>query len=314
MVVTVVKTVLIFFVTVNEMTRNILKKETPYMLSALNNVALGLSVGLPIALHFQPQLDILMHAISGLNAFHALSNTIVLSTGLYDLSKQKKSKTIESMMISFGVVGASAFGLSKFSTERSLVDYRQKLKQNIEYTTDQFVDLPLEKKRLNLHYLRNEAAEYYFPLSKEKSSIFLTSHSLFGQTVAPPDGLAMAESFQTLIKTSSRQLSLQQNPDMNLSKYIEEELLLRKNLPQEGGVFSTHDPKALSYKFHNEARNIADLIETQQKYYRVMFSKFLLYDSLLNGVNAGFSFAGGVSALYNYFQKKENKPFSPNDL
>jgi len=50
-----------------------------------------------------------MHTMSALNAFHALSNIALFSTGFYDLSKQKKSKTTESMMISFGILGALAY-------------------------------------------------------------------------------------------------------------------------------------------------------------------------------------------------------------
>jgi len=102
---------------------------------------------------------------------------------------------------------------------------------------------------------------------------------------------------------------------LNLSKYIEEDLISRKDLPKESeGIIPRYDAEKLSYLYHQGARHLVDLIKTQQIYYKLQFSKHLLYDSILNGMNGGFSFAGGVSALYQYFQKKEKKRFSLHDL
>lgn len=283
------------------MPKNILKKHNPLALTVPNNIMLGLSVGIPVALHFYPELYLLKRAMLAMNTVNFLSNATVFATGVYGLVKHTESKTIESIMISFGMLGMTGFALSKSYTEQPLSKYYEKLQQNREYTTKNFSRLSPDKQRLNIHYLRNRAAEEYFPLSKHKSDLFLKSYSLSRKEVlVPPEG-TFFQSMQSTMTTVGRFASMMRDPEINLSKYIEEDLVLRRNVPLNSNVNN------MSYEFHTKARHLLDLIDTQQMYYRLRFSNALFYDAVLNGMNAGFAFAGGVSGLYNYFHKNDQR-------
>lgn len=279
-------------------------------ISSLNNVQLGLSVVMPLALHVYPGSNLLLKSMSTLNVVNALSSATVLSLGIYDKTQKKTDvgKYAVDSMIAFGSLGLLSFGLSMVpSIEKPFLKYHQLYRENTELVTKDFERLPLEKKKYNIHYIRQRFAEETFGLQKERQ-IFLESKQ---------EKASLTKFMSSITRIVKNDIDFRQTIENELVKkdFLSQSTYRTRRVPllqDIADLLGLPEPEIdqqqrnaiedIAASFNDSMRTIQGEISLQNRSIRYNFSSALAKKHALNIINSGFAFAGGISYLYRDLQ------------